>query len=134
MNTFKGMTTGAGRWLLAAVALAMVAGASDAALAKDRQRERAHAEAAAKAKGPGYIGIYMQELTDDVRKGLDIDVKTGVLVSGVEDDSPAAEAGLEEGDVIISINGTAVGSSGDLREAIMALSPGSKATLGVSRD
>jgi predicted metalloprotease with PDZ domain len=129
------MTTGAGRWLLAAVALAFLAGASDAALAKDRQRERAHAEAAAaKAKGPGYIGIYMQELTDDVRKGLDIDVKTGVLVSGVEDDSPAAEAGLEEGDVIISINGTAVGSSGDLREAIRALSPGSKATLGVSRD
>lgn len=132
MNTFKGITTGAGRWLVAAVALAIVAGASDAALAKERQRERT-SERKSKAEGAGYIGIYMQELTDDVRKGLDLDVKTGVLVSGVEDDSPAAEAGLEEGDVIVSINGAAVATPDDLRDAIAALSPGTGATLGVSR-
>lgn len=102
------------------------------AIAKDKKAPTASTE---KSKSEsGYIGVYMQELTDDVRKGLDLDVAKGVLISGVQDDSPAAEAGIKEGDVIVSFAGKDVTSPDDLRDAVSGFEPGAKAKLDLVRD
>lgn len=82
----------------------------------------------------GYIGIYMQTLTQDIRDGLDLDLDHGVLVSGVEDDSPAQKAGLEDGDVIVEFDGKAVDSPNDLRDLVGEREPGARVSLVVIRD
>jgi serine protease Do len=114
-----------------AVAAVLALGAADAP-AKEKKAAKAPKESTSKKSG--YIGVYMQELTDDVREGLDMDVTKGVLVSGVQDDSPAAEAGVEEGDVVVSFGGKDVDSPQELRDAVKAYSPGSQAKMEVVRE
>lgn len=117
------------RWMMAVVAVIAVAGASGSAMAKEKK-----AKGGETGNGKGYIGVYSQELTDEVRKGLDLEVTKGVLVSGVEDDAPAALAGVEEGDVIVKVNGKTVASPEELRDAVGAIAPGQKANVEVVRD
>ncbi|HEU4929775.1 MAG TPA: PDZ domain-containing protein, partial [Candidatus Krumholzibacteria bacterium] len=126
------MKTHIARMALAVVAVAamLAMGAADAP-AKDKKAAKAPKEATKKS---GYIGVYMQELTDEVREGLDMDVTKGVLVSGVQDDSPAAAAGVEEGDVVVSFGGKDVDSPEDLSAAVRAYQPGSQAKMEVVRD
>jgi serine protease Do len=60
----------------------------------------------------GKIGISVQSLTSDVRRMAGIDAGTeGLFVQHVKEVSPAADAGLREGDVITQINGRPVGST-----------------------
>jgi len=66
----------------------------------------------------GYIGVMLQTLTRDVAKEQKLSVKRGVLVSSVMDGTPAAAAGLLEGDVIVKVDGTAVEEVGRLRNHI----------------
>jgi C-terminal processing protease CtpA/Prc len=129
------------RWAWVAIAVIGIVGASGAAVAKEKSKQssskeksKAETPATETGNGSGYIGVYLQELTDNVRKGLDIKADKGVLVSGVEDDAPAARAGIEEGDVIVSFNGTAVSSPGDLQDAVRAVSPGKDARVEVMHD
>jgi serine protease Do len=102
--------------------------------AKEKNKEKARAEAPGTESGNGYIGVYMQDLTDDVRRGLDLEVKKGVLVSGVEDDAPAALAGVEEGDVIVRFNGKEIAAPDELRGAVGAVAPGTEAKIELVRD
>jgi serine protease Do len=115
----------------AAAAMIAMAGAAGSALAKEKAKK---AETPGNETGNGYIGVYMQELTADVRKGLDLDVKAGVLVSGVEDDAPAELAGIEQGDVIVKFDGRAVSSPDELRELVRAVRPGDSAAVELVRD
>ncbi len=85
-------------------------------------------------KDHGYLGVYMQELTRELRKGLELDVKKGVLISGVQDESPAAVAGLEDGDVVIEFNGDTVKSPDDLRDMVMDVEPGTQVKILVIRE
>ncbi len=119
------------RWMVAVIAVIAVAGASGGAIAKDKKATEKGGET---GNGKGYIGVYSQELTDEVKKGLDLEVTKGVLVSGVEDDAPAALAGVEEGDVIVKINGKPVASPEELRAAVGAIAPGTAAKVEVVRD
>ena len=57
----------------------------------------------------------------------------GALVSSVEDGSPAAKAGLEPGDVILSVNGKEIASSNELPPVIADITPGQSAKLQVWR-
>ncbi len=82
----------------------------------------------------GYIGVYMQKLTRDISKGLDLDVKRGVLINGVEDGSPADEAGIEDGDVIIEFDGQKINSPDDLRELVEDTDVGEKVEVIVIRE
>jgi serine protease Do len=87
-----------------------------------------------KDRDKGYIGVYMQELDKDLRDGLDIDVTDGVLINGVEKGSPADEAGIEDGDVIVEFDGKKVGSTDELRELVADASAGAEVTVKVVRD
>jgi serine protease Do len=126
MMTWKAFSSRAGRWLWVVIAMVAVVGVADAG-AKEKKKSRSRADS-------GYIGVYMQDLTEDVRQGLDIKVKDGVLISGVAEDSPADQAGLEDGDVITSFNGTQVSTPDELRAAVRDVKPGTEAKVALTRD
>jgi C-terminal processing protease CtpA/Prc len=90
--------------------------------------------AGSKDKDKGYIGVYMQELDKDLRDGLDIDVKNGVLINGVENGSPADEAGIEDGDVIVEFDGKKIESTDELRKLVADAGAGDEVTVKVVRD
>ena len=83
----------------------------------------------------GYLGVYLQELTSDLKESLDLDESVkGVLISGVVEDSPAEEAGLEDGDVIISFDGKKVYSAKKLTGLVRKTEPGSRVKIKLIRD
>ena len=90
--------------------------------------------AGSKDEDRGYIGVYMQELDKDLLEGLDIDVKHGVLITGVEKGSPADEAGIEDGDVIVEFNGSRITGTDQLRELVADTEAGEKVIVKVLRD
>ena len=75
----------------------------------------------------------MQELTKDVRNGLGLKIKSGVLVSDVMDDSPAEEAGLRDGDVIIEFDGKKVRSPRDLKRLVLRADGGDEVAVKIVR-
>lgn len=64
------------------------------------------------------IGVNTMQLTKQLADYFGVDQGTGVLVTGVTDDSPAAKAGIKAGDVITAIDGEKVDGSGDLTRSI----------------
>src|SRR5919197_620139 len=66
----------------------------------------------------GYLGVRIQELTHAMAQSLHLSTTEGVLVADVSKGSPAAKAGLKHGDVIVSFNGHAVQSPGQLRNLV----------------
>ncbi|MCO8120830.1 Do family serine endopeptidase [Stieleria sp. TO1_6] len=71
------------------------------------------------------LGLEISGLTEDVAKQLGIDDTTGVVITRVQVDSPAARAGLEPGMVISQVNRHDVTSADDFRDQIDADSDGS---------
>lgn len=66
----------------------------------------------------GHIGVTIQDLTPDLANALKLTDNSGAVVSSVEDGSPAANAGLQAGDVIVSVAGYPISGSADLRNRI----------------
>lgn len=82
----------------------------------------------------GMLGVMIQDLTPDVVQALDLDVNSGAVVSRVEPGSPAAQAGIEAGDVIVGVNGQAVTSSSQLRNTIALIRAGSEVDIELLRE
>lgn len=82
-----------------------------------------------------YLGIRYVELSPELitEKGIK-NVVAGILVMETEDRSAAREAGLKEGDVIVSINGFPTRSTAELQEIVARLSPGDRAEVSFYRD
>ncbi len=81
----------------------------------------------------GRIGVSISNVTKDLADSLGLAKAQGAAIGTVEDNSPAAKAGLEPGDVILKIDGRAVEGNADLSRTIRALKPGTKTTLNVWR-
>jgi serine protease Do len=62
----------------------------------------------------GLLGVRIQDVTIDLAEGLGLDRPRGALISSMTDDSPAAAAGLERGDVVLAFNGVPIGEMRDL--------------------
>jgi S1-C subfamily serine protease len=79
----------------------------------------------------GYLGLHAQSAPLPVRlaRELELDQKTGVEIQAVEDVSPAAEAGLDEGDIIISLGEQPVASVDDLHKLLTSLPVGVPASI-----
>ncbi|HUI77835.1 MAG TPA: PDZ domain-containing protein [Bryobacteraceae bacterium] len=58
--------------------------------------------------GTSYLGIGVAEINSERAKALKLKEERGIEVAHVEENSPAAKAGLKEGDVVLEYNGTAV--------------------------
>jgi serine protease Do len=82
----------------------------------------------------GYLGIVIQDLTPLLAQSLDLSGEKGILVAQVNEDSPAAKAGLKQGDVIVGLDDQPTGTMGDFRNKIALTAPGAKHTLAVERD
>lgn len=86
-----------------------------------------------------YIGVNYITLTPDVAKSYDLDVTAGAYVyskSGnpVIANSPAAKAGIKNGDIITAVNGVKVGSAGTVSSLIGEYTPGETIQLTILRD
>jgi serine protease Do len=79
----------------------------------------------------GYLGVFTMELSDQLMDYFD--TRFGVLVTEVEEDSPAEEAGLKAGDVILNVDRERVDSPGDLREVIRDHEAGDEVEIVVVR-
>ena len=89
-------------------------------------------EANSTGTGKGFLGIQPIDITNNVRTQLGgYHDQGGVAVNNVVDGTPAAQAGIEPGDVIQSINGKPLNSAGDLTSTVSAMKPGTQVTLRV---
>lgn len=79
----------------------------------------------------GQLGVYIQDVTPDLAKALDLQRSSGAVISKVMKGSPAQRVGLEAGDVVIAVNGEEIKTADQLRNAIGLLRVGSKVTLTV---
>ena len=82
----------------------------------------------------GYLGVQLEEIGPDLASKLGVKPNTGVLVADVMPNTPAAAAGVKEGDIIRSFNGKTVHGASDLRDLVEAATVGSKQSLEVSRN
>ncbi|MCH8030090.1 MAG: DegQ family serine endoprotease [Candidatus Dadabacteria bacterium] len=82
----------------------------------------------------GWLGVLVQEVTPELAEGLGLDVDEGILVSDVTTGGPAARAGIERGDVIMSVDGKKIDRLTDLTLLAAGTPPGSVMTLSVIRD
>jgi len=80
-----------------------------------------------------YLGVSLVDLTDELRDHFGAPKDTGILVSSVEDGSPAGKAGIRVGDIIVGIDGKDVESSGDLRRGLREKKEGDTVRVEVMR-
>jgi serine protease Do len=79
----------------------------------------------------GWIGVQIQPVTSEIAEGMGLKKAAGALVSEPQVNSPAAKAGIESGDVIISVDGNTVNDARDLARRISTMAPGTAVKLGV---
>jgi serine protease Do len=82
----------------------------------------------------GFIGVRIQPLTAELAETLGLKDEKGALVSSVVPDAPAAKAGIEAGDVIVSVDGQSVNNPRQLTRRIGGIQPGATAKIDVIRD
>jgi Do/DeqQ family serine protease len=81
----------------------------------------------------GWIGVEPQELNAELAETFKVRSKTGVIITGVLQNGPAAQAGVRPGDVIVSVAGQPVKNVTELLSAVAALQPGTASKLAVER-
>jgi len=81
----------------------------------------------------GRIGVQIGQISDDVAKALGLEKAQGALVSMVEQNGPAAKAGVQSGDVITHFDGKPINQMSDLPRLVGATKPGTRTTLEVWR-
>jgi serine protease Do len=82
----------------------------------------------------GWIGVRIQNVTDEVAEGLGMEDAMGAFVAGLTDGGPAEEAGIQEGDVVVEYNGEPVPGMRDLPRLVADTPPGDTVDLVVIRD
>ena len=82
----------------------------------------------------GYIGVHLMGLNRQLGEYFGIKKGRGALITEVVEDSPAKEAGLKAGDVIVEVDSDEVADPEDVSEAIGDKEKGDKVTIAVVRD
>ena len=81
----------------------------------------------------GWLGVRIQEVTDEIAESLGMKEKTGALVSSVTENGPAAKGGVLPGDVILAFDGKTVTEMRQLPRIVAETEVGKKASLVVWR-
>jgi len=81
----------------------------------------------------GWLGVGVQPMTPELAESLGLDTQEGALVSQVTPGSPAAEAGIERGDVIERYGDQTIHRMRELPRAVAATEPGTEVELGLVR-
>ena len=82
----------------------------------------------------GRLGVIIQEVNYNLAKSFGLSKPMGALITQVMPDGPAAQAGLKQGDVVLSVNGEEVRASNDLPVMVGSIAPGKEITLQVWRN
>ncbi len=82
----------------------------------------------------GWLGVSIQPVDKDMAELLELGEAGGALIAQVMEDSPAEQAGLQQGDVIVSFNRQPVSDAGDLQRLVAAQRGGSDAELEFVRE
>ena len=82
----------------------------------------------------GRLGVIVQTLTQDLADAFGLEQEKGVVITEVAPNSAAEKAGIEPGDIILSVNGKVIEDSADIRNYIGMLRLGSKVVLEVLRE
>ena len=82
----------------------------------------------------GYLGVRLQDITAPLAKEFVLKNDQGALLSEVVPNGPADKAGLKDGDVIISFNGTPVSDSRHLKLEVAGIAPGEKVPVEIVRN
>ncbi|MBM3183845.1 MAG: DegQ family serine endoprotease [Chlamydiae bacterium] len=81
-----------------------------------------------------YLGVVLQPLDKDLANAMELDQQDGVLLSDVVKGSPAAKAGLQQGDIILQYNEKPVKTVSKLRNDIAMMTPGTEINLQILRN
>jgi len=82
----------------------------------------------------GWLGVYIGTLDETMAEALGLDEPTGALVNQVTDNSPAEEAGIKDGDVILQVQGKKIEDSSELVNTIANFAPGTDVELTIWRN
>lgn len=82
----------------------------------------------------GWIGVSIQPLDEDIARSLGLEEPRGALIATLVPDGPAARAGLQQGDVILSYDGNRIEDSRDLTQRVGATPIGRTARVEVLRN
>ncbi|MCL6707558.1 Do family serine endopeptidase [Pseudomonas sp. R2.Fl] len=81
----------------------------------------------------GWLGVQIDGVSKDIADSLGLAEAAGAIVVAPTEDSPGAKAGIEQGDVIVAVNGDKIKDNGDLARRIGEMSPGTKVELSIWR-
>ena len=82
----------------------------------------------------GWLGVSIQDVDRNLADSFGLDRPRGALIAQVGKDSPAEQAGLEPGDVILSFAGEAIETSADLPHVVGLIAPGTKVVAVIFRE
>jgi len=82
----------------------------------------------------GWIGVGVQDITTELAESLKLPAAGGVLITQVERGTPAGKAGVQLGDVLLSVNGRRVADTSTMLNLIAGLQPGEQAVLRLTRN
>jgi len=82
----------------------------------------------------GWLGVVIQDITDDLAASFGVREREGVLVADVMKGGPAEAAGLRAGDVVVELNGLRIREVPDLQRRVAGLAPGARVRVVVVRD
>jgi serine protease Do len=82
----------------------------------------------------GFLGVTIRDLNSNLAEAFGLADTQGVLVESVGDSSPAARAGIQRGDIIVSIDGTPIDTVATLRLTVAAIRPGTDALFVIVRE
>jgi len=82
----------------------------------------------------GLLGVSIATVTPEIAESYDLDSTSGALVTVVGSNSAAEQAGLEIGDIIVSVDGKPIADPGSLRNAIGLMRPGDSVRVGLVRE
>jgi serine protease Do len=81
----------------------------------------------------GWIGVYMQDVAGNLSRSFGLEGNAGVLVIGVQEESPAAEAGIQQEDILLAFDGTEVKDIAQLRTLVGQTQIGKSVPMKVMR-
>ena len=81
----------------------------------------------------GYLGVMIRNVNSSLAEEMELKVNSGVLINSIMGNSAAGKAGVEEGDVVVAVDGKSIQQSNELQERIARKRPGDEVVLTVDR-
>ena len=132
MKMFKWLNGKMKSVTVVALAVLIAGGMALSAAEKTVKVERVEKVEKAEKGGKGFLGIQVENLSAD--ESGKPGVQNGVVVRSVQEEGPAARAGIKEKDIIQAVNGGKIGSAEDLVKAVRELEPGTEVKVTLLRE